>query len=69
MLAWLNIMAYGMGHGNENDPAQMDINRGVRIAKSNPDLIIGFKTAHYAGPGWAVVDGAVKAGAQTGLLP
>ncbi len=67
VLAWLNIVAAGMGQGNENDPAQMDVEGAVKVAKSNPDLIIGFKTAHYAGPGWAAVDGAVAAGRQTGL--
>ena len=56
-----------MGLGHENDPAQMDVEGAVRVAKSNPDLIVGFKTAHYAGPGWAAVDGAVAAGKQTGL--
>src|SRR4051794_3914000 len=67
VLAWLNIVAAGMGHGNEDDPAQMDVEGAVRVAKANPDLIVGFKTAHYAGPGWAAVDGAVAAGRQAGL--
>ena len=67
VLAWLNIVAAGMGHGNEDDPAQMDVSGAVKVAKGNPDVIVGFKTAHYAGPGWAAVDGAVAAGKQTGL--
>ena len=67
VLAWLNIVAAGMGHGNENDPAQMDAEGAAKMAKSHPDVIIGFKTAHYAGPGWAAVDGAVKAGNLAGL--
>ncbi|MGH9630569.1 MAG: amidohydrolase/deacetylase family metallohydrolase [Bryobacteraceae bacterium] len=67
VLAWLNIVAAGMGHGNENDPAQMDVAGAVNMAKKNPGLIIGFKTAHYAGPGWAAVDGTVKAGGETKL--
>jgi dihydroorotase len=67
VLAWLNIVAAGMGHGNEDDPAQMDVEGAVKVAKVNPDVIVGFKTAHYAGPGWAAVDGAVAAGKQTGL--
>jgi dihydroorotase len=67
VLAWLNIVAAGMGQGNEHHPAQMDVEGAVKVAKSNPDLIIGFKTAHYAGPGWAAVDGAVAAGRQAGL--
>lgn len=67
VLAWLNIVAAGMGNGNENDPAQMDVEGAVRMAKANPDLIVGFKTAHYAGPGWAAVDGLVKAANEAGL--
>jgi dihydroorotase len=67
VLAWLNIVAAGMGHGNEHDPAQMDVAGAVRVAKANPDLIVGFKTAHYAGPGWAAIDALVKAGKETGL--
>src|SRR5262245_39227475 len=67
VLAWLNIVAAGMGFGNEDDPAQMDAENAAKMAKAYPDIIVGFKTAHYAGPGWAAVDGAVKAGALTGL--
>src|SRR6185312_14387257 len=62
VLAFLNIVAAGMGTGKEDDPAQMDAENAARIAKANPDVIVGFKSAHYAGPGWASVDGAVKAG-------
>ena len=67
VLAFLNIVASGMHTGRENDPAEMDAEGAARIAKENPDLIVGFKSAHYAGPGWAATDGAVKAGNKTGL--
>jgi dihydroorotase len=67
VLAWLNIVAAGMGFGNEDDPAQMDAEAAAKMAKSYPELIVGFKTAHYAGPGWAAVDGLVKAGNLAGL--
>ena len=53
--------------GHENEPDQMDAELAARVAKANPDIIVGFKTAHYAGPGWYAVDGAVKAGNLTGL--
>ena len=43
----------------------MDAEAAARMAKANPSTIIGFKSAHYAGPGWSSVDGAVKAGALT----
>jgi dihydroorotase len=67
VLAFLNIVGAGMGTGKENDPAAMDPDGATRVAKENPDLIVGFKSAHYAGPGWASVEGAVKAGNATGL--
>ena len=67
VLAFLNIVASGMHTGRENDPAEMDAENAARTAKENPDLIVGFKSAHYAGPGWAAIDGAVKAGNATGL--
>ena len=67
VLAFLNIVASGMHTGRENDPADMDAENAARVAKENPDLTVGFKSAHYAGPGWAAIDGAVKAGNATGL--
>ena len=67
VLAFLNITADGMGTGHENDPAEMDWENAAKTAKENPDYIVGFKSAHYAGPGWASVEGAVKAGNATGL--
>ena len=32
------------------------------MAKKHPGLIVGIKTAHYAGPEWAPVERAVEAG-------
>ncbi|HEY2018421.1 MAG TPA: amidohydrolase/deacetylase family metallohydrolase [Bryobacteraceae bacterium] len=67
VLAFLNIVGAGMGTGKENDPAEMDPDAAARTAKENPDIIVGFKSAHYQGPGWPSVDNAVKAGNLTGL--
>jgi dihydroorotase len=67
ILAFLNIVGAGMGTGKEDDPAEMDAQAAAKTAKDNPDIIVGFKTAHYAGPGWESVEGAVKAGDLTGL--
>lgn len=67
ILAFLNIVGAGMGTGKEDDPAEMDAQAAAKMAKANPDIIVGFKSAHYAGPGWFSVDGAVKAGELTGL--
>jgi dihydroorotase len=67
MFAFLNIVASGMHTGREHDPAEMDAENAARVAKENADWIVGFKSAHYSGPGWAAIDGAVKAGNATGL--
>jgi dihydroorotase len=67
VLAFLNIVAAGMGTGKEDDPAQLNADAAAAMAKANPDLIVGFKSAHYAGPGWESVSNAVKAGEATKL--
>ena len=67
VLAFLNIVGAGMGTGREDDPAEMDADAAARMAKENPGLIVGFKSAHYNGQGWPSVDGAVKASKLTGL--
>jgi dihydroorotase len=67
ILAFLNIVGAGMGTGKEDDPAQMDPAAAAKMAKANPDVIVGFKSAHYIGPGWEAEAGAVKAGEMTGL--
>jgi dihydroorotase len=67
VLAFLNIVGSGMGTGKEDDPAEMDAEAAAKVAKANPDIIVGFKSAHYAGPGWESIDGAVKAGRLTDL--
>lgn len=67
ILAFLNIVGAGMGTGKEDDPAEMDAEAAAKTAKANPDVIVGFKSAHYAGPGWESIENAVKAGELTGL--
>ena len=67
VLAFLNIVGAGMGTGHEDDPAEMDPQAAAKMAKANPDVIVGFKSAHYIGPGWEAEEGAVKAGELTGL--
>jgi dihydroorotase len=67
VLAFLNIVGAGMGTGKEDDPAEMDSEAAAKMAKANPDIVVGFKSAHYAGPGWESIDGSVKAGRLTGL--
>jgi dihydroorotase len=67
VLAFLNIVGAGMGTGHENEAAEMDAEAAAKCAKENAEIIVGFKSAHYAGPGWPSVDNAVKAGNLTGL--
>ncbi len=67
ILAFLNIVGAGMGTGHEDDPAEMDAEAAAKMAKENPDIIVGFKAAHYRGPGWEAEENAVKAGNLTNL--
>ncbi len=67
VLAFLNIASAGMGTGHEDDIEGLDAAAAARVAKANPGIIVGFKSAHYAGPAWESIDAAVKAGEMTGL--
>jgi dihydroorotase len=67
VLAFLNITGAGMGTGHEDDPADIEAEAAARMAKANADVIVGFKSAHYAGPGWISIDNAVKAATLAGL--
>jgi len=64
VLAFLNIVGAGMGTGNDNNVAEMTPSEAARMALANPGAIVGFKSAHYEGPAWESVDGAVAAGNQ-----
>jgi len=56
-----------MGTGKEDDVALLDADAAAKTAKDNSDIIVGFKSAHYAGKGWESIDGATKAGRVTDL--
>lgn len=63
VLAWINIEAYGMENAAvQQDPRNMDADAAARCVRDYPDIIIGIKTAHYAGPDWSALDGAIAAG-------
>lgn len=62
VLAFVNIVGAGMSGAPESDPADMNPERTAEVARKNPDVVVGFKTAHYEGKGWPAVEGAVKAG-------
>jgi len=67
VLAFVNIVGNGMSPAGEDDNAEMQASQAAAIAKKHKDVVVGFKTAHYAGEGWPSVDGALNAGKATGL--
>src|SRR3954454_2983598 len=63
VLAFLNIVGSGMrGPRFENNLEDMDPVPAAEMAKKHKGLIIGIKSAHYAGPECTSVENAVKAG-------
>jgi len=63
VLAFINIVGNGMRGGTfEQDLTDMEAKPTADMALRYPGLIIGVKTAHYAGPEWAPVERAVEAG-------
>ena len=63
VLALLNIVGNGMRGGKfENNLEDMEAGPTGEMAKKHKGVIVGIKTAHYAGPEWAPVERAVEAG-------
>lgn len=70
VLVFLNIVGNGMrGPKFENDVTDMDPKAAADMALRYKGLIVGFKTAHYAGPEWTPVEHAVEAGNLAGGIP
>jgi dihydroorotase len=74
ILSFLNIAAPGaQADRAEQDPSQFKVQLAADTAKKYPNIIIGFKTGHYAGPfdekrtPWASIDSILEAGRLTGL--
>ncbi|MGH9721782.1 MAG: amidohydrolase/deacetylase family metallohydrolase [Bryobacteraceae bacterium] len=67
VLALLNISAAGMGTGREDELSELDADLAARTAKANPGVIVGFKSAHFGGPGWESIEAAVKAGKEADI--
>lgn len=68
VFAFLNIVGNGMRGGRfENDLKDMEAAPAAEMAKKHPGLIVGIKTAHYAGPEWTPVERAVEAGTAAGI--
>jgi dihydroorotase len=68
VLAFLNIVGNGMRGGSyEQDLADMEAKPTAEAALRQKDLVVGIKTAHYAGPEWTPVERAVEAGTAAGV--
>jgi len=63
VLVFLNIVGHGMrGAKFENDQSDMQAKPTAEMALKYKDVVVGVKTAHYAGPEWTPVEQAVEAG-------
>lgn len=68
LLALVNIVAGGMRGAVEQDVSEMQPRPIPELMKDHGDIIVGVKAAHYGGPEWASVDGAVQAAEMTGTV-
>ena len=63
VLAMLNIVGWGIaGARRENDLTDMEVQPTVAMALKHKGLVVGIKTAHYAGPEWDPFTRSVEAG-------
>jgi dihydroorotase len=67
VLALLNISGAGMGTGHEDELSELDAEAAARMAKAHRGVIVGFKSAHFGGPGWESIEAAVKAGKEADI--
>jgi dihydroorotase len=68
VLAFINIVGAGMRGGKlEQDLTDMEAGPTADMAMRHKGLIVGIKTAHYAGPEWTPVEHAVEAGTKAGI--
>ena len=68
VLAFLNIVGHSMAGGAiEQNQADMDPKPAAAMATKYKNVIIGIKSAHYAGPEWTSVEHAVEAGTMAGI--
>src|SRR5438093_6510402 len=68
VLAFLNIVGAGMrGDKFEQNLSDMEAKPTADMALRHKGLIVGIKTAHYAGPEWTPVERAVEAGTQANI--
>lgn len=61
VLAFLNIVGAGMLGAVEQDVSEMEPLPCAETIQNHRDVLVGVKTAHFAGPGWEAVDRALEA--------
>jgi dihydroorotase len=68
VLAFLNIVGAGMrGDEFEQNLSDMEAKPTAAMALRHKGVIVGIKTAHYAGPEWGPVERAVEAGTEANI--
>ena len=68
VFALLNIVGMGMlTNIMEQNVHDMDPQTTADMARNHADVVVGMKTAHFAGPEWVSVDRALDAGARADL--
>lgn len=68
ILALINIAGEGMRGGPfEQTTKDMIPARAAEVAKKYPDIVVGFKLAHYSGHEWGPTDSVVAAGKLANL--
>ncbi len=68
VFALINIASYGMvTEMVEQWPADFSPEKCVAAASRHSDVVVGFKTAHYAHPDWLSVDSVLEAGSSAEL--
>ena len=68
VLAFVNIVGAGMEGAVEQDVSEMLAEPCAAMISEHPDVVVGSKTAHFGGPGWEAVDGAVEAARLSGTI-
>ncbi len=68
VLSFLNIVGNGMGSGMiEQNVDDMEVAPTAEMAAKHKGLIVGIKSAHFAGAGWAPYERAAAVGKQVGI--
>jgi dihydroorotase len=68
VLAFINIVGNGMRGGRyEQDLNDMEVKPTAEMALKHKGLIVGIKSAHFAGPEWAPYERAVEVGKIAGI--